>query len=292
VEWWGTNNIEYSVLDRAGLEKERMGMVLAVGKGSEADPRLIHAWYRPESPRRKIVLVGKGVTFDSGGYSLKPSESMRDMKGDMAGAAVVLSTIRLVAESNLPIEVHVIAPCAENMVSGRAYRLGDILQSRAGKTVEITNTDAEGRLLLGDALDYACDLKPNLIIDFATLTGACVVALGPFMAGVMGTDQENISRWLVSGKSMEEPMWQLPLPESLKDQLKSDVADMRNAGDRWGGALIAGLFLKDFVKETPWFHVDIAGPAFADKESAEYSKGGTGFSVATLYEFLKAYSVS
>jgi leucyl aminopeptidase len=290
TQWWQGSKVESLVLNRAGLEKERMEMVIGVGKGSEAAPCLVHAWFKPDSPKRKIALVGKGVTFDSGGYSLKPSDSMKDMKGDMAGAALVLSAIRLVAEANLPLEVHVIAPCAENMVSGGAYRLGDVLRSRAGKTVEITNTDAEGRLLLADALSYACDIKPDLVIDFATLTGACVVALGPFIAGVMGTDQEAISAWLAAGKQAGEDMWQLPLPEALKDQLKSEVADLKNAGDRWGGALTAGLFLKEFVGETPWFHVDIAGPAYADKESGEYSKGGTGFGIPTLFEFLKVYA--
>ncbi len=209
------------------------------------------------------------------------------MKVDMSGAAAVISAIGLLADLNAPVEVHAIAACTENMVSGKAYKLGDVLKSMNGKTVEINNTDAEGRLTLGDAIHYAItEVKPDELFDFATLTGACMVALGPNIAGVMGNDLSLVERWLASAKLAGEEMWHLPLPPALRDQLKSEIADMRNTGDRFGGALTAGLFLKEFVGETPWVHVDIAGPASADKEQGHIAKGGTGFAVATIAEYL------
>jgi leucyl aminopeptidase len=211
---------------------------------------------------------------------------MLDMKVDMSGAAAVMAAIEAVARQHLPVEVHAIAACTENMPSGTAYKLGDVLRSMAGKTVEITNTDAEGRLTLADALTYGLELKPDLILDFATLTGACVVALGPHIAGVMGNNDDLIARWLAAANEAGEEMWPLPLPPRLADQLKSEIADLKNTGERWGGALTAGLFLKEFVDATPWIHVDLAGPASTDKEVGHISKGGTGFGVATILQFL------
>jgi leucyl aminopeptidase len=222
------------------------------------------------------VLVGKGVTFDSGGLSLKTNEGMLDMKTDMAGAASVIAAVVAAAEEQLPIEVHALAACTENMPSGSSYKLGDVLASMAGKTVEINNTDAEGRLTLADALTFGLGLKPDAIIDLATLTGACIVALGPHVAGVMSNDEALAGEFLAAATAAGEDMWRLPLPPRLAEQLKSEVADMRNTGERWGGALTAGLFLKEF-----------AGPSSADKEHAHVSKGGTGFSVASLLSFLR-----
>ncbi len=286
------HGLEIKVLGPKECEKLGMGMYLAVAQGSEEEPRFIHLTYRPKGKtqtKKVIALVGKGVTFDSGGISLKPSNAMEDMKVDMSGAAAVISAIGVLADLGVPYEVHALAACTENMPSGKAYKLGDVLKSMAGKTVEINNTDAEGRLTLGDAITYAKqEVKPDEIFDFATLTGACMVALGPYTAGVMGNDLSLVERWLAASRLAGEEMWHLPLPEKLRDQLKSDVADMRNTGDRYGGALTAGLFLKEFVGETPWVHVDIAGPASADKESGHLPKGGIGFGVATIVEYLAA----
>jgi leucyl aminopeptidase len=286
------HGLESKILGPKDCEKLGMGMYLAVAQGSEEEPRFIHLTYRPKgkTPSKKIIaLVGKGVTFDSGGLSLKPSNAMEDMKVDMSGAAGVIAAIGVLADLGAPYEVHAVAACTENMPSGKSYKLGDVLKSMNGKTVEINNTDAEGRLTLGDAITYVKqEVKPDEIFDFATLTGACMVALGPYTAGVMGNDLSLVERWLSASKLAGEDMWHLPLPEKLRDQLKSEVADMRNTGDRWGGALTAGLFLKEFVGETPWVHVDIAGPASADKESGHVPKGGTGFGVATIVEYLSA----
>jgi leucyl aminopeptidase len=277
-------------IDVLGPEKCRelgMGMFLAVSQGSVEEPRFIHLTYKPSgTAKRKVALIGKGVTFDSGGLSLKPSESMLDMKVDMSGASAVINVMAAIAQLAPPVEVHAFAACTENMPSGSSYKLGDVLRSMAGKTVEINNTDAEGRLTLGDAITYALRQKPDEIFDFATLTGACVVALGPHTAGVMSNDDALRERWLAAAKSAGEDMWPLPLTPRLREQLKSEIADMRNTGERWGGALTAGLFLKEFVGETPWCHVDIAGPASADKENGAVAKGGVGFAVSTIVEYL------
>jgi leucyl aminopeptidase len=278
------------VLGPKECQKLGMGMYLAVSQGSEEEPRFIHLAYKPKGKtpsKKKIALVGKGVTFDSGGLSLKPSSAMEDMKIDMSGAAAVISAIGVLADMGVPYEVHAVAACTENMPSGKSYKLGDVLKSMSGKTVEINNTDAEGRLTLGDAITYVQqEVKPDEIFDFATLTGACMVALGPYHAGVMGNDLSLVERWLAAARLAGEEMWHLPLPDRLKEQLKSEIADMRNTGDRYGGALTAGLFLKEFVGDTPWVHVDIAGPASADKEGGHVAKGGTGFAVSTIIEYL------
>jgi leucyl aminopeptidase len=277
-------------IDVLGPEKCKelgMGMFLAVSQGSVEEPRFIHLTYKPAgTPKKKVALIGKGVTFDSGGLSLKPNDGMLDMKVDMSGSAAVINAIAAIAQVGSPHEVHAYAALTENMPSGSSYKLGDVLKSMAGKTVEINNTDAEGRLTLGDAITYALRQKPDEIFDFATLTGACVVALGPNTAGVMGNNEELSKAWLAAAKAAGEDMWPLPLPPKLRDQLKSEIADMRNTGERWGGALTAGLFLKEFVGETPWVHVDIAGPASADKETGYITKGGVGFAVSTMVEYL------
>jgi leucyl aminopeptidase len=281
------HGLEAKVLGPEECRQQGMGLFLAVAQGSTEEPRFVHLAWKPMGAKKRVVLVGKGVTFDSGGLSLKPNDSMLDMKTDMAGAAAVLSVMAVIAAEKLPVEVHALAACTENMPSGRSYKLGDVLISKAGKTVEINNTDAEGRLTLADAITYGLEHKPHAVLDFATLTGACIVALGPHTAGVMSNDESLATAWLSAAKGAGEEMWRLPLPDRLMDQLKSDVADMKNTGERWGGALTAGLFLKEFVGDVPWVHVDLAGPSTADKDYGEVAKGGTGFAVTTIFEYLR-----
>jgi leucyl aminopeptidase len=279
--------VTVTVLDAKKCAELGMGMFLAVGQGSEQEPRFIHMIYKPaKKPKKKLCFIGKGITFDSGGYSLKPSQSMEDMKVDMSGAAAVISAMDAIATLGAPVEVHAVAACCENLVSGRAYKLGDVLTSMDGTTVEINNTDAEGRLTLGDAITYArTKIQPDEMFDFATLTGACMVALGPYTAGVMSDNEPLVRAWLNVADRTGEDMWRLPLNSRLREQLKSSVADMRNTGDRYGGAITAGLFLKTFVKDTPWVHVDIAGPASVSNVRPSQPKGGTGFAVASIVEY-------
>jgi leucyl aminopeptidase len=276
------------VMGAAECQRLGMGMFLAVGQGSDQEVQFIHLTYKPSGkPKKRIALIGKGITFDSGGYSIKPSQSMEDMKTDMAGAAAVIAAMGALGALGCPHEVHGIAACAENLVSGRAYKLGDILRGMDGTTVEINNTDAEGRLTLGDAITYARQkIEADEIIDLATLTGACMVALGPYTAGVLSNHEGLVEKWLAAARATGEDMWRLPLNERLREQLKSPLADMRNTGERWGGAITAGLFLSHFVKDTPWVHVDIAGPASAGSDYGAVSRGGTGFGVGTLLEYL------
>jgi len=285
---WGRDaGLQVEVLDRAACAKLGMGLFLAVAQGSSEEPRFIHLAWKPAGARRRVVLVGKGVTFDSGGLSIKTNEGMLDMKTDMAGAAAVLSAIVAVAEEKLSIEVHALAACTENMPSGSSYKLGDVLRSLDGKTVEINNTDAEGRLTLADALTFGLRLQPDVVLDFATLTGACIVALGPHTAGVMGNDETLATEFLAAAEQSGEEMWRLPLPPRLAEQLKSEIADLKNTGERWGGALTAGLFLKEFVGNVPWIHVDIAGPSSASKEQGHVGKGGTGFGALSILNYLR-----
>jgi leucyl aminopeptidase len=279
--------LSVTILDAKKCEELNMGMFLAVGKGSDQEPRFIHMTYKPaKKPKKKICFIGKGITFDSGGYSLKSSQAMEDMKVDMSGAAAVISAMDAIATLGSNNEIHVVAACCENLVSGRAYKLGDVLVSMDGTTVEINNTDAEGRLTLGDAITYArTKIQPDELFDFATLTGACMVALGPYTAGVM-SDHDNLVRsWMSVAERTGEDMWRLPLTTRLREQLKSPIADLRNTGDRFGGAITAGLFLKTFAKDTPWVHVDIAGPASLTTTRPAQPKGGTGFAVSTIVEY-------
>ena len=282
--------LECKILGPKECEKLGMNLFLAVAQGSVHEPRLIHLTYRPKGkdvPKKRYAWVGKGVTFDSGGLSLKPSAGMLDMKGDMAGAACVLGAISALSEMGVQAEVHAIVAATENMISGSAYKLGDVLIGMNGKSVEIVNTDAEGRLTLADALSYAEKLSPDEMLNVATLTGACMVALGPHMAGVMGNDRALVERLIATARRVGEDVWGLPLPTKLREQLKTPMADMKNCGDRWGGALTAGLFLKEFVT-LPWVHMDIAGPALADKADGHISKGGTGYGVSTLIEYVSS----
>jgi leucyl aminopeptidase len=285
--WARDAGLTVEVFDRAACATLGMGLYLAVAQGSTQEPRFIHLAWTPPNPRRRFVIVGKGVTFDSGGLSLKTNEGMLDMKTDMAGAAAVLAAAAAVGEEKLPIEVHALAACTENMPSGNAYKLGDVIRSLDGKTVEINNTDAEGRLTLADALSFGLRFKPDAMLDFATLTGACMVALGPHTAGVMSNNDALAGEVLDAGQRAGEDMWRLPLPPRLAEQLKSDVADFKNTGERWGGALTAGLFLQEFVRGVPWAHVDIAGPSSAGKEHGHVAKGGTGFGAASILELLR-----
>lgn len=279
--------VSVTILDPKKCADLGMGMFLAVGQGSDQEARFIHMTYKPaKKPKKRVCFIGKGVTFDSGGYSLKPSQSMEDMKVDMSGAAAVISAMNAIAEIGSDYEVHAVAACCENLVSGRAYKLGDVLTSMDGTTVEINNTDAEGRLTLGDAITYArTKIQPDEMFDFATLTGACMVALGPYTAGVMSDHEALLRGWMQTAERTGEDMWRLPLNGRLREQLKSQVADMRNTGDRFGGAITAGLFLKTFAKDTPWVHVDIAGPASLSSARPSQPKGGTGFAVATIVEY-------
>jgi len=273
----------------AGL---RMGMFLGVTRGSAEEPRLVKISYVPRGAAARkppVVFVGKAVTFDSGGLSLKPTESMVDMKTDMAGAAAAIAAMKVVAELAPPFPVHALVGACENMPGGRAYKPSDILIARSGKTVEITNTDAEGRLVLGDVLAWGVEtLKPALLVDLATLTGACIVALGTTTVGAFGPDGPAMDAVLDAARAAGEDTWRLPLTDSVKEELKSDVADLKNAGTRLGGSISAALFLKEFVGDAPWVHLDIAGPSSTTKERGYIAKGGTGVGVRTLVELVRA----
>ncbi len=286
-----THGFEVSVLDEIAIEKAGMGGLLGVNRGSEIPARFVELRWSPSgSPRGAVALVGKGITFDSGGLSIKPTEGMLAMKGDMAGSAAVVGTFCALDAVSPNVEVRGYVPLTDNMTGGDAMRLGDVLQISNGKTVEIHNTDAEGRLVLADALSKASLEAPDAIVDLATLTGACMVALGNSHAGVMGSHQPWIDQVLAAGDASGEKSWQLPMPEEWRKSLDSDVADMKNIGGRYGGASIAALFLREFVGEgIPWAHIDIAGPAFVDTETTTETKGGTGYGVRTLLGLLKTY---
>jgi leucyl aminopeptidase len=282
---------DVEVLDRAAIEAEKLGGLLGVNRGSEEEPRFVKLSWEPERPRGTVALVGKGITFDSGGLSLKTNEGMIGMKGDMAGAAAVLAAFSALDAVRPPVRVMGYLPLTDNMPGGDATRVGDVLRIRNGKTVEVLNTDAEGRLVLADALSLASEDGPDAIVDLATLTGACVVALGSSVAGLMGNDDEFRDQVRAAAGAAAEPVWPLPLPAEMRKQLDSDTADLKNvASARWGGALIAGLFLQEFVEDgIPWAHLDIAGPAVATEEDAETRTGGTGFGVRTLLGLLSDF---
>lgn len=283
----GAAGCDVSVLDERALRKGKFGGILGVGQGSVNPPRLVRVAYRHPKATRTIAFVGKGITFDSGGLSLKPSASMEWMKSDMAGAAAVIAATTAIARLKLRVNVTAWAPAAENMPSGSAIRPGDVLTMYGGKRVEVLNTDAEGRLILGDALVRACEESPDIIIDVATLTGAQIVALGTRTAGVMSNNDSLRSRVCAAAEVAGEMMWPMPLPAELRKSIDSDVADIVNTGDRYGGMLVAGLFLKEFVTEgLPWAHLDIAGPSFNNDDAHGYTpKGGTGAALRTLVQF-------
>ena len=286
--------LEIKVLGRKELEKLGAGAILGVSAGSSQPPCLIHLVYRPRRgagrPVRRVALVGKGLTFDSGGLSLKTASGMETMKMDKAGASAVLAAMSALPQLQPPVEVHGIMGMTENMPGGSATKPGDILTSLSGKTIEVLNTDAEGRLVLADALTYAQRQKVDEIIDLATLTGACMVALGPVVTGVFGNDQGLVNRFLEAAHDAGEMMWQLPLCDEYKDQIRSDVADLKNSpATRYGGAITAGLFLKSFVDDkVRWVHLDIAGPAFLESERGFMRKGATGAGVRSLLTYIES----
>jgi len=278
--------VEVTIWDELDLVRDGCGGILAVGQGSANPPRLTKLEYAPEGARAHLALVGKGITFDTGGISLKPPANMDEMKSDMAGAAAVIGAVRAIAQMGLPVRVTGWVPSAENMPSGTAQRPGDVIRMYGGKTVEVLNTDAEGRLILADALGLAADDKPDLIIDVATLTGAAVVALGARTAGVMGNDDEARAAVCAAADAAGEAMWPMPLPDDLRAGLDSGTADIANLGDRKGGMLSAGVFLREFIPAgQSWVHVDIAGPAFNTSGAFGYTpKGATGAAVRTFVQ--------
>lgn len=285
--------LHVTVLDKAQLEAQGFGGILAVGKGSANDPRFIvmeHGQASESTPT--ICLAGKGLTFDSGGLSLKPAEAMDTMKSDMGGAAAVFGAMQAVAELKLPLHVVGLVSSAENMPSSTAYRPGDIVTSLSGKTIEVLNTDAEGRIILSDALFYAQRYHPAAIVELSTLTGAIIIALGAHATGMMATDQALADRISQAGEAAHERVWQLPLWDEYHEMIKSEIADLKNIGGRPAGSITAGAFLAAFVGEYPFVHLDIAGTAWVDKPAKPYhSHGGTGIGVRLLVEFLRAYKL-
>ena len=275
--------LECTVLEREEMKNLGMGALLGVAQGSKQPPKFIILSYRGGDPSASTLgLVGKGLTFDSGGISLKPSEAMDEMKGDMAGGATVIAAIKAIAELKLKINVMGLIPATENLPGGAALKPGDVLKAMSGKTIEVVNTDAEGRLILADALSYGRKQGLTPLIDVATLTGACRVALGDICTGAFGNNQELISKVIKAGEEAGEKIWQLPMFEEYKEQNKSEVADIKNSGGRYGGAITAAQFLAEFSQDTPWTHLDIAGTSYATKEKAYLIKGATGAVVRTL----------
>ena len=282
--------LRFEMLDQTRLQQEHMGSLLAVAQGSPQPPCMViveHNGGGPNGPR--LALVGKGVTFDSGGLSLKPTDGMLTMKCDMAGAATVLGAMTAIARLNLPVNVVGYMGLVENMIGGNAFKLGDILTARNGVTIEVLNTDAEGRLVLADVLSYAVDAGVDRIVDLATLTGACVVALGEDVSGAFTNDQRWCDVLLAAAKTTGEDVWQMPMWDSYEDLIKGDIGDIKNTGGRWGGAITAARFLQHFVGKKPWVHLDIAGPAFASSNKPHREAGATGHMVKTLVELARRF---
>lgn len=282
-------SLKVTTFDKKRIEKEKMGLLLAVNRGSPHEPAFIIVEYTgaPKSKER-TVLVGKGITYDTGGLSLKPTASMDTMKTDMAAAAACLGTMQVVADLELGINVTAVIPSTENCIGGKSYKIGDVYRSYAGKTVEIKDTDAEGRLVLADALAYAVEnLEPTRIIDLATLTGSIVIALGEEFAGLMSVHDELAEGLLAASAASGEGLWRMPLPKSYKKLLKSEIADLKNVGGRPGGSITAALFLQEFVGSVPWAHMDIAGPGYTDKLLGFQPHRATGYGVRLLVEFLE-----
>lgn len=283
-------NVTCKVYDEKFLEKEKMQAFLAVNRASPIPPRLIHLCYKPENAKKKIVFVGKGLTYDSGGLSLKPADYMLTMKADKSGGAAALGIFKAASELEFPFEIHAIIGATENMIGGNAYKPDDVLIARNGKSIEVRNTDAEGRLVLADCLDFAQDLKPDFIFDLATLTGACVVAVGEFTSGVMGHSDELRAKFEKAAKKSGELTSNLYFNKHLKKLIKSQIADVSNtSSSRYGGAITAGLFLDTFIREenkNKWLHLDIAGPAFIEKEWGYNQHGASGAGVRMCVYFL------
>lgn len=284
---------EIEVIDFESARKMGMGLFTAVAQGSQEPAYTIILEHRPAGTEqdRPLVFVGKGITFDTGGISIKPGNKMEAMKHDMAGAAAVLGAFKIIGEMGLARRVVGILPCSENMPDGKAYKPGDVLRSMSGLTVEVISTDAEGRLILGDALTYALRYQPSAIVDIATLTGACIIALGDRVGAVMGNHEDLTSKIREIGMQVGDRLWPLPQWDFYFDDLKSDVADFKNVGDRKGGAIIGGIFLKQFVPDgVPWAHIDIAGPAWTEKDLSSSPKGATGFGVRVLAELVRQWT--
>lgn len=281
----GRYDLQFKVFDAQDLETMGMGALLGVARGSSQPPKLITLSYKGnEGSPKAIGFIGKSITFDSGGISLKPSEGMAEMKGDMAGGAAVMAAVVALAQLKARVNVTAIIPAAENLPSGNALKPGDVLRALNGKTIEVVSTDAEGRLTLADALSYAAKQGLSPLVDLATLTGACRVALGTLYSGLFSNNQALADRVIRAAERAGERVWQMPLPEEYKEQNKSEIADVKNTGDRYGGAITAALFLAEFVGDTPWVHLDIAGPAMSTKESGYLVKGASGVGVRTLIE--------
>src|SRR5215217_6847588 len=286
--------LSVDVLDEARMEQEGMGSLLSVSRGSEEPAKLIILKYTPTAPandsKELLAFVGKGVTFDSGGISLKPGENMELMKHDMTGGATVMGAMRAIAQLKPPIPILGVAPCTENLPSGKATKPGDVVVAMTGKTIEVINTDAEGRLILADAVSYAKKLGATRVIDMATLTGAVSIALGDVNTGILGTDQELINEVIESGREVGEKFWQLPLDKEYSKQIKSDIADIKNVGGRKAGTITAAAFIKEFAEGISWAHLDIAGTAWGDDAKPFRSKGPTGVAVRTLLNFIERES--
>ena len=278
-----THGLGLTILDREQMEKEGMGALLGVARGSRQPPKLIVLSYKgDETSSETLGFVGKGITFDSGGISIKPPEGMAEMKGDMAGGATVMAALSAIAQLKPKMNVTAIVPATENLPGGNATKPGDILKAVNGKTIEVVNTDAEGRLILADALGYAVKQGLSPLVDVATLTGACHVALGDVCSGIFGNAQELVDKLIKAGAEAGERLWQMPMYEEYKEPNKSEVADVKNTGGRWGGAITAAQFLAEFVGDTSWAHIDIAGTSNSDKDRGYLIKGATGVGVRTL----------
>uniref|UniRef100_UPI0030D7D0D0 leucyl aminopeptidase n=2 Tax=Cyanothece sp. BG0011 TaxID=2082950 RepID=UPI0030D7D0D0 len=280
--------LDIEILEKDECEKRKMGAFLGVAKASDLPPKFIHLTYKPTgTPKRKLAIVGKSLTFDSGGLNLKVSGSgIETMKMDMGGGAATLGAAKAIAQLKPDVEVHFVCAATENMISGKAMHPGDILTASNGKTIEVNNTDAEGRLTLADALVFAEELNVDAIVDLATLTGACIVALGDNISGLWSTDDTLAEEIKTASETAGEKFWVMPMEEKYFEGLKSPIADMKNTGPRAGGSITAALFLKQFIKETPWAHLDIAGPVWADKENGVNNAGATGFPVRTLVNWV------
>mgnify|MGYP005841018689 CR=1 FL=1 len=282
------SGMECRILDRAGIEEAGMGLLAAVARGSAVEPRFIELSYTSPDAVKTVALVGKGITFDSGGYSLKRSDGLHWMKDDMAGAAAVLAAMRAVPQIKPRVNLLALVPATENMIGGSAIHPGDVFTSLAGKTVEVDNTDCEGRLILGDAIAYAVKRGVDEIIDLATLTGACVVALGRQISGIIGTDDELVGRLIAAGEACAEKLWRLPLHEAYGDLIKSNTADIKAHGGSEAGAIIGAVFIKNFVGDVPWAHIDLS--ASVTKKDTDLAKtGATGVGAGTLVEYLRTY---
>jgi leucyl aminopeptidase len=297
VELFGaTGGVRVSVWDEGRIAEERLGGLLGVSRGSAEPPRLVRADYTPADPvsidgrTPHVVLVGKGITFDSGGLSLKTADGMTTMKTDMSGAAIVLMALAACADLGVRVRVSAIAPLTENMPGSRAIKPGDVLTIRNGSTIEVLNTDAEGRLVLADGLTYARQLGATHLIDAATLTGACVVALGMVNAGAFANDDAIWAKFDAALATSGEKFWRLPLGEEYAEQIKSEIGDIKNTGGRWGGAITAAEFLRVFVEETPWIHLDIAGLAWVEDAKPYIAKGPSGVAVRSILEWVRSYA--